>query len=226
MKITKLIIAAALGTTALAGIGIAAAVTPHGMMRADTNGDGTVSRAEFFAKGDTRFKRLDANSDGTIGTAEFRGPRLARADANGDGAVTKSEFAAQEDTHFKRIDSNGDKQISEAELQAAHAQMRGRHRGPGGFGGPHAMMRGGPGGGPMGGRMFERTDANHDNRISRDEVRAQADTHFATLDANHDGFVDKPEIAARHQQMRAKFQAMHDGMAPPPPPPAAPNPVQ
>lgn len=131
MKITKLIIAAALGTTAIAGIGIAAAVTPHGMMH----------------------------------------------------------------------------------------------------GGPHGWPHRGPMGGPMGARMFERTDANHDNRISRDEVRAQVDAHFATLDANHDGFVDKPEIAAHRQQLRAKFWAMHNDMPPPPPPPpsppaATPNPVK
>jgi hypothetical protein len=44
----------------------------HGMMNADTNNDGVVSRAEYDAQSAAMFQRLDADNNGTITAAELQ----------------------------------------------------------------------------------------------------------------------------------------------------------
>jgi hypothetical protein len=46
------------------------------------------------------------------------------------------------------------------------------------------------------GKMLAKLDTNHDGKISRGEMRAEADKRFAELDTNKDGFVDATELAA------------------------------
>ena len=46
-----------------------------GMMRADTNGDGVISRAEYDASSAALFTRLDANNDGFITQDELQAMR-------------------------------------------------------------------------------------------------------------------------------------------------------
>ncbi|MDX8468819.1 acid-shock protein [Mesorhizobium sp. VK23B] len=72
-------------------------------MRADTDGDGKVSLAEWTtfqterkAKGDpaTAFARMDANKDGFVDKSEldaFLAERFARLDTNGDGVLGADE---------------------------------------------------------------------------------------------------------------------------------------
>ncbi|PBB92124.1 acid-shock protein [Mesorhizobium sp. WSM3864] len=72
-------------------------------MRADTDGDGKVSLAEWTAfqtqrkaKGDPAksFARMDANKDGFVDKSEldaFLAKRFARLDKNGDGVVSAEE---------------------------------------------------------------------------------------------------------------------------------------
>ena len=229
----KLLIAAAIGTTAIGGVAIAAALAPHGMMRADTNADGKVSRSEFFAMADARFKSLDANSDGKVSSTEMKGPpqRMVRIDTNGDGSISRDEFAAKENEHFKRVDSNGDAQITEAELKAEHdrrhAMHAGRH-GPGGRGGPHHMDPGRPDGagwgrGPGGsGGMMARLDGDGDGKITRAEFTAP----FDRIDTNKDGVVDQAEQQAQRATMREAMQKrmMERRTAPTPAPAANPSP--
>jgi Ca2+-binding EF-hand superfamily protein len=259
----KLLFAAALAGTMLGGAAFAgqaeqaapAGPGGHGgrghgmMMRADTNGDGMISRAEFMAQADARFARMDKNGDGVITADEMggmagRGPGggLMAADTIHDGKISHAEFAAQAAARFARLDANGDGQISPDEMKATMERMHeamGGHRGPGGPGG--AMMPPPPGG-PMGGTMsggghhghgmLERLDTNHDGRISRDEMRADMDRHFDKLDTNHDGFIDKAEMDAARDHMKQHMgKRMHRGMpggpdgmpapgdGPPPPPP-------
>lgn len=38
---------------------------------ADTNSDGTISKAEFLKQAEVRFKKIDANNDGGLTKAEF-----------------------------------------------------------------------------------------------------------------------------------------------------------
>lgn len=219
----KLLIAAAIGTTAIGGVAIAAAFAPHGMMRADTNADGKVSRNEFFAMANARFKTLDANSDGKVAITEMIGPpqRMARIDTNGDGSISRDEFAAMTNAHFKRVDSNGDAQITEAELKAEHDRrhaMHGGRHGAGGHGRPHHMGIDGPDGpnwgrGPGGpGGMMARLDSDGDGKITRAEFTAP----FDRIDANKDGVVDQAEQQAQRDRMRdAMRQRMMERRAAP-----------
>lgn len=58
------------------------------MARLDTNGDGTIDRAEFRAQAERRFDRIDANKDGKIDPAERQAARdamgMRRGGAGGD----------------------------------------------------------------------------------------------------------------------------------------------
>ena len=72
----------------------------------DTDGDGKVSKAEFFA----------AAKSGKGDPAK----RFARIDWNGDGMLDKSEIDAMLTRRFKRLDVNGDGVLS-ADERAAHA---------------------------------------------------------------------------------------------------------
>jgi len=74
------------------------------LMKADTDGDGKISLAEWTAfqakrqaKGDPAksFARMDTNHDGFIDRAEldaFFAKRFARLDKNGDGVLTADEM--------------------------------------------------------------------------------------------------------------------------------------
>ena len=206
------------------------------MARADTNGDGTISRAEFMAQADARFARMDKNGDGQIASDEMgrmagrgSGGGMMAADTDHDGKISHAEFTAQAAAHFAKLDANGDGQISGDEMKAVMERMPdamgGRH-GPGDQ--PGGPMMPPPPGGHHGAGMLERLDTNHDGKISRDEMRADMDKRFDKLDTNHDGFIDKAEMdAARDhlkQHMGKGMRGGPDGMpapggSPPPPPP-------
>jgi hypothetical protein len=74
----------------------------------DTNGDGSISRAEFDAFHAKRFKEMDANGDGKITLDEMkaehkkilekaRNDRFDAMDTNHDGKVTREEMNAAMD---------------------------------------------------------------------------------------------------------------------------------
>jgi hypothetical protein len=169
----KTIIAAALCATLLAtGGAIAAQQMPQprdqdaprppmrdGMLHADADKDGVVTRAELLADVDARFGKVDANHDGKITpeerTAVFEamrakmaerrhdgpgpggpGGRAMRADANGDGIVTIEEQRAQAEKMFDYVDRNHDGRVDQAERDQAREMMMSM-RGPGGHGGHH-----------------------------------------------------------------------------------------
>ncbi len=97
-----------------------------GMMRADTDRDDMISRAEATAQANARFDRMDTNKDGTITADERQGPggRMMARVGGGDGAMTRAEFLAQTDKRFTRIDTNKDGQLSPDELKAWAEQAR------------------------------------------------------------------------------------------------------
>jgi hypothetical protein len=102
-----------------------------GMMRADTNGDGRISRAEADAQASQRFDRMDLNHDGFLTTDEMQGPgarMMGRADADHDGKLSRSEFLVQAGNRFDRIDANRDGQITPDEMKAWGEQARGMMR--------------------------------------------------------------------------------------------------
>lgn len=71
-------------------------------------------------------------------------------------------------------------------------------------------MEGGPGGGREHDRMMEEADANHDGKVSYDELKAahekRMQEHFKKMDANGDGFVDKAEAQKAREMMREKMK--------------------
>ena len=140
-KTIALVMSAGLGLTALAGAALADK-GPGMFGRADTNGDGFVSKEEFIAGRSAMFAKLDANGDGTVDEAELDKAReawrknrpagaeqnaeapkkehrrgfMARIDADSDGKVTTQEFAAAGDKMFAKLDANGDGRLAQDEM--------------------------------------------------------------------------------------------------------------
>ena len=143
-KTIALVMTAGLGFAALAGTALADK-GPGMFGRADTNGDGFVSKEEFAAGRNAMFTKLDANGDGAVDQAELDKAReawhqrknqqaqadsgtqaekpkrehrgfMARIDADSDGKVTTQEFAAAGDKMFAKFDANGDGKLAEDEM--------------------------------------------------------------------------------------------------------------
>jgi Ca2+-binding EF-hand superfamily protein len=146
--------------------------------RADTDGDGRISRAEFVAR---------------------RVERLTAADADGDGTVTREELQVRGDAHraqraetrFARLDANGDGAVSREEFTAPRAARA--------DGAPRPMRaQGGPD--RQGPRMARRGAGRGPIVIA--EVQTKTEQAFTRLDADNDGFVTAAEARAGRQQMR------------------------
>lgn len=120
----------------VAALATVAAVAQEGggLARADTNGDGMISKAEATARASARFDAMDKNKDGFLTADERAGPGarlLDRADANGDAKISRAEYLALADKSFARIDANGDGQLSKSERETWTQRARkfaGRHR--------------------------------------------------------------------------------------------------
>jgi len=142
--------------------------------------------------------------------------------------ITRADFIARADRRFDHMDANHDGVVTIDEMGAM-----GRHR----MAPPAAGDTPPPPGGddaaapapasPMAGfaqRMFDRLDANHDGKLIRDEVDADAAARFDATDANHDGTLDANEQAGMrgmgHHGHRGRRGA---GANDAPPPAAAPD---
>jgi hypothetical protein len=62
---------------------------------------------------------------------------------------------------------------------------------------------------------FAEADANHDGKLTRDEMRADAAAFFRTLDANHDGVIDGFEVQTYEQtvapEILPRIEGLHAG---------------
>lgn len=173
---------------------------PGPMGKADSDGDGAVSKTEAVAMANSHFTRMDVNKDGQINAADRE---------------------AKHKEHFAAMDTDKNGSISEAEFTAAHEArkekreaMREGHKGMAGHGTEGHVMAGGShhkggrhghkGGGMM---MLKMADANGDKTITNAEMMAAVDAHFAKADSNKDGKISADEHSAMRKAMRAQMKA-------------------
>lgn len=117
--IYALAVAALLGGPAMAGDS-PRSDTPHDTLRADTDGDGRVSRAEAEAAGSKKssqwFEKLDADKDGYVTQEEVSQAKATR----------RADMQARFDEHVKEADANSDGQLSLDEVQAKMPRLADR----------------------------------------------------------------------------------------------------
>lgn len=113
-------------------------------------------------------------------------------------AMTRADAEARVRTMFETIDANHDGVLTQEELGAFRDHMREQRnigdtaRGQRPRGGRGMGLGIGPG-------MFEQADADHDGKLSQQELTAASLARFDAADANHNGTVTPEE----RQAMRA-----------------------
>jgi len=199
----------------LAGAGVAAAqnTPPSPPMSADSDRDGSVSRAEFLAQAGRHFDAMDTNKDGTLSRDERRAFHEAHRGFAGPGGPggpppagmmpppppgdappppppgARGGFAGGPGAMLQRLDRDGDGKVSRAEYGAPFALLDANKDG--------VIDQTEATAGPGGGGRLQRLDRDGDGKVSR----AEFDAPFDRLDANRDGAIDASEIAA----IRARF---------------------
>jgi Ca2+-binding EF-hand superfamily protein len=161
--------------------------------RLDTNRDGFITRDEADAAkqkmgGDMRTRFAQRLAERGPGMPD-RGAAFDRLDQNHDGVITRDEFVSAQP------------QVQERRVIVMRDGMSGEPGQPGMMG-MHGMgMRGG-----MHGKMFETADANHDGRVTLQEMTNAALKHFDMADANHDGRITPEERMQMHQRVKVQRQ--------------------
>ena len=82
--------------------------------KADTNGDGQITQAEFIAAADAKFTRADTNFDGNLTKDEMR-------------ALKELKRAEHEAKRFDRQDINGDGTLTKDEIETARNERKAKH---------------------------------------------------------------------------------------------------
>ncbi len=115
----------------------------------DTNGDGTITRAEVELQAIESFGKSDTNADGFLTQEELKAAheahraemkakkaeredkmaeksaeRFAAADTDSDGRWNQAEYVAHRLEPFAKVDTDGDGNITAAEQEAAKAKMK------------------------------------------------------------------------------------------------------
>ena len=177
----------------------------------------TETRDEVVAHVREMFAKLDTNKDGFVTREEADAAHQAMAGEMrekfakhfAEGGMPHPDRGAM----FDKLDTNKDGSISRQEFMSAKPDVREQHvfvmrdgDGPvdleGGPGQPHVkIMHMGTG---MHGRMFEGADANHDGKVSLQEMTDAALQHFDMADANHDGKLTPDERMQMHQHWKEK----------------------
>lgn len=151
---------------------------------------GKPSRSEVRA----RLKaEADTDKDGTVSDVErkafhekMKAEFFTKKDVNGDGELSQDELDRMPQEAFGKLDKDSSGGLSVEEMKG--------HRGHGKRGCGH-------------GHFLKRMDGNSDGKVTKAEMRAAADAHFAKLDANKDGFVTEDEVktARDHGKKGKKF---------------------
>jgi len=120
-------------------------------------------------------------------------PLMKVLDTDHDGTLSASEIANASKA-LVQLDKNGDGIISSEEMRPDPIAM------PGGFAGA-GPGAGGPFNGAMMSKMFERSDANADGKLTGDEVPERLRDKIAMIDKDGDGAITKSEFAAMSARM-------------------------
>lgn len=148
----------------------------------------------------------------------FPNPLLAAIDKNGDGELSEEEIDGAI-IALKTLDRNKDRRLDASELRPNMPAMMGGMMGGGGFppGGPEGGRGGNNQGGP--GAMLERMlamDANGDGKLSGDELPERMKPMLERSDANKDGFLDREELQSMaSQRLQQPGQGGPEGGRPP-----------
>ncbi|MFD1788731.1 EF-hand domain-containing protein [Sphingomonas floccifaciens] len=235
----KTLTAAALfGTVALGGFAYAqtAPVAPK-PAKADANGDGQITRAEFLARAEASFARQDTNRDGILTHDERRAgkpPKRAAAAMGGPYAPAQEMTAPRPEgvmpgrrgggvrgpgDGLARLDTDGDGRVTRAEFdtgsQARFDRMDTNRDGTIDATEMAAL--------PGGGRGM-RADTNGDGKLTRAESDAMSKERFDRMDVNGDGVLDAAELQAGGGMRGGRGGGQRRGAMPPAPPaPAAPT---
>src|SRR5690606_3480787 len=144
---------------------------------ADKTGDGSVTEAEVGSQRWQRLKNADANNDNKVSKDEIkahfkamRGERFKKADKNGDGFLTEAEVGSQRWQRLKNADANNDNKVSKDEIKAHFKAMRGDR-----FKKPDTIATRRSTDPEVGSQRWQRlknADANNDNKVSKDEIKA------------------------------------------------------
>ncbi len=179
--------------------------------KADTNGDGAISKEEFLAleriknlpeeKRDKFFNRLDKNSDGSVSIEELRKmaageneggpqglPRLPELDTDHSGGVSFEEFKAA--TFVQKLPAERQETLFKRLDRDGDGQItpKDRPEGPPKGRPEGAPPKGGPGGEMDPRQMLHRLDANGDGSVSFEEFQKAPFAEKMGEDALEDRF--------------------------------------
>jgi Ca2+-binding EF-hand superfamily protein len=124
--------------------------------KADTDGNGTLSRAEVeksmprLAK---QFDRIDTNKDGQLSRDELKAWKKTHKHAH--KTANKADRQARAAAHFKHADTNGDGKISRAEAEKNAPRLA---------------------------RKFDAIDADKDGQLTQEELRAYRESKRSRKD--------------------------------------------
>ena len=170
-------------------------------VRADTNRDNVLTRAEFLGMGrvgsdTTGFDALDRNNNGRIERYEWRGQSqtFESADRNNDGVVSRDEMTTDSprDERFETLDSNNNGRIERREWQGRADRFDTLDRNNDGVVTRSEML---PAGDDNESSVFLAADDNRDNRLSQREWQ-WSQRIFSDQDTNRDGFVSREEFSS------------------------------
>jgi hypothetical protein len=137
------------------------------------------------------------------------------------GPITRDAYLARADKRFARMDANNDGAVTINEIGMRRPMNGNSDTPPPAPAGENRFAQ----------HMLDRLDTNHDGKVTRDEMRADAAARFDAADTNHDGTLDESEQEAmrgmmrqRMDTMRERHEARRGGDGAPPPPGDQPQP--
>jgi hypothetical protein len=146
------------------------------------------------------FAALDLDGDGVISKAELKKAivSLKKLDTNNDGELSMAECGIATDANGQPVaDANG--------AANPNAVANDPNANAAGANGAGAVAFNGRGNDAMG--LFLQLDANHDGKLTPDEVPKQMMPMLAHADLNGDGAIDAAEFAAAAKKMGDRMKA-------------------